>query len=170
MIYPTTTDLLRSTQHALESSMDDAIPRTSVKSALATCSHIVRYVDLRLERERGLLIEDVGRTTELVAAIVAYLESLPDPPIDLIGYANAAQRSDGNVAARTDTAEIAEHALRLRETVYRALALLQEFDAEMRSADGYVAIRAAIRDYIKLELEAEDVLIHDAFAGRGPRR
>jgi len=171
MIYPTPSDLLRCIDLTLLEAADLDVPRMSVKSALASCRHLVRHVVLRQELDASLLLDDIEKTTDLLKKIGAYL--------DTTGEARDVTREIRFLLAETpslltgsadDLDRIRARALALRERIYGALRRLQSLPDAAKSTEPYRETRRLIRDYIAYEIAQEERTIGAAFAGKGPRR
>jgi len=172
MIYPTANDVLRCIDQTLAESADADLPAMARKSALASCRHLVRHVELRLRLERGLLQEDAERLAALLPGVADYLaDSGSEGPAQATAIRQQLSRpAPASDDGSDDLEPLRAHVLALREALYQALALLQKLDASRRESATYQALREGIRGYIREELQQEDLLIHDAFVGQGPRR
>lgn len=173
MIIPTASDILRCIDHTLQDASDPDLPRMSVRSALATCRHLVRHVDLRLQHETAMLRDDIDKTAALLERVKAYLDHAAGVDLpglrDRIGATLAAHAGVPTTGA-DGMATVRSRALALREQVHVVLAGLQRQSAPVKADEGYREIRRLIREYIAYELTQEARLVQPAFAGKGPRR
>lgn len=173
MIYPTASEILRCVDHTLMEASHIDMPRMSVKSALATCRHMVRHVDQRLQIEQGLLVEDIAQVSRLLDAVADYLGAIGEAEAPLVGDIRATLADapvpllQGHV---DDMDSVRRRALALREQLYTALRHLQSQGGERQATPAYRQVRTLIRDYIRWEIQQESKLVHPAFVGRGPRR
>lgn len=172
MIYPTPADILCCVDQTLLDSSDIELPRMSVKSALATCRHLIRHVELRIRLDPEILLDDIEKTTALLHHVAGYLETGNSAACVLAkdvraSIAHEPHQLQGKAA---DMDGIRARALLLREHIYAALKLLQGLDAVTRHTDAYRETRRLIREYIAYQIQQEARMIHPAFAGKGPRR
>lgn len=172
MIYPTASDVLRCVDQTLLDSSDIELPRMSVKSALATCRHLIRHVELRIRLEPEILLDDIEKTTALLNHVAGYLETGGGAAYQLAKdvRASLAQKAELLQGRAEDLDRMHARALLLREHIYVALKFLQSWDATTRATDAYREVRRQIREYIAYQIQQEAKLIHPAFSGKGPRR
>ena len=173
MIYPTTSDILRCVDHTLMESSDIDMPRMAVKSALATCRHLVRHVDLRMQIEQGILIADIEKVTTLLGAVAEYLGTVSAAEATLVGEIRAtlADQPAALLQGKADDMDrVRSRALALRERLYGTLRHLQSLNADVQATPSYREVRRLIREYITWEIQQESKMVHPAFVGRGPRR
>lgn len=172
MIFPTASDVLRCVDQALRDASDSDVPPMAVKSALATCRHLIRHAELRLRHEAGILRDDAVKTTALLETIAAYLDTGADHAMTEMATGIRATLSAPDTDAGGDDGmgALRTQVLTLREQVYTALACLQRLAPQTKAQKEYVEIRQRIRDYIADELVQEARLVQPAFASQGPRR
>lgn len=171
MIFPTPSDILRCVDQTLLDSSDVELPRMAVKSALATCRHLIRHVELRIRLEQEILLDDIAKTAALLGQVAAYLDTA-DAAAGLAGDIRAAVAETPALLQGTadDMERIRARALSLREYVYAALKCLQGQVPEVRATESYREVRRLIREYTAYQIRQEAKMIHPAFLGKGPRR
>ncbi|PVX75695.1 hypothetical protein [Paraburkholderia unamae] len=175
MIYPTATEILHCVDHALLDASDPELGRMSVKSALATCRHMVRHVEVRLRLETAILLDDIDKTRSLLTQLAAQIDTLGEAQASLAQRIRSTLDNESAEleSAGDDLALVRARALNLREQVYQTLASLQALqmlDAGIKDTAHYRQARGLIREYIAYELQQEARLIAPAFKGQGPRR
>lgn len=172
MIYPTATEILHCVDHALLDASDPELGRMSVKSALATCRHMVRHVEVRLRLETEILLDDIDKTRALLTQLAAQIDTLGEAQASLAQRIRSTLDNESAEleSAGDDLPRVRARALNLREQVYQTLAALQMLDASIKDTAHYRQARSLIREYIAYELQQEARLIAPAFKGQGPRR
>lgn len=172
MIYPTATDLLHCVNNTLLDASDPTMPRLAVKSALATCRHLIRHAELRVQLEKSILLDDIEQACLLLERLSVYLaagagdgDGLARVIRSVVAEAPQLQSSDAGEADR-----ILQRAKALRELIYSTLKHLQSADAAERATGGYQEARGLLREYIKYQIEQEARMVTPAFFGHGPRR
>jgi hypothetical protein len=170
MIYPTTTDLLRTIDATLADKVEPSLSDLTGRSALATVRHLLHFVRIRIEGEGQILHADIAATRHLLERIAAYHTEAGDTA----RAATLASRLAACTPAGADTYRSLEHladeAAGLNELLHASLARLQALRGERRDDAAYQAIRAAIRAHLTTQIENEGTLVAPAFFGRGPRR
>ncbi|HKR47778.1 MAG TPA: hypothetical protein VJU59_50305, partial [Paraburkholderia sp.] len=165
-------EILHCVDHALLDASDPELGRMSVKSALATCRHMVRHVEVRLRLETAVLLDDIDTARSLLTQLATHVDTLGE------GQARIAQHIRSTLvnesaeldSAGDDLARVRARALSLREQVYQTLVALQALDASIKDTAHYRQARGLIREYIAYELQQEARLIAPAFKGQDPRR
>ena len=172
MIYPTVSEILRCVNQTLLDASDETMPRMAVKSALATCRHLIRHAELRVQLEKSILLDDIDQAGKLLDRLAAYLDSGSSDRDGLgrvirLVLADAPQLQS---AAPGEAGLILQRAKALRELVYSALKHLQSADVAEKSTGAYQEARRLLRDYMKYQIEQEARMVTPAFLGHGPRR
>lgn len=172
MIYPTASEILRCVDHTLLDASAADLPHMSVKSALATCRHMVRHVEVRLGLEMSILLEDIDKTRALLDQLAVYIDTLGEAESSVAhGIRSTLASESAGLEGTADNLErVQTRALNLREQIYQTLARLQALAAEVKDTERYQEARRMIREYIAYELQQEARLITPAFKGKGPRR
>lgn len=169
MIHPSAAQIIRNIEATLVAVVEPAVQTTTARSALATIGHLLRHVALRIEQEGQILTDDLLVQQALLADIATYLTTAGDAvQADAI---HAALAQSAAPDARYPSLDImGARASLLRQAIQDALIFLQ-VQRDTRKADpAYQTIRAAIRAYLAVEVQAEGTLIHPAFEDKGPRR
>ena len=172
MITPSAQQELECVLHSLKKQVVPVVYGTEAESPVATLTHILRHVNLRIEFEGQILFEDIATLRKLLPELRAYLLSLAGSAgareqAAAIERALAAEYCDAGTYR--SLALIGTEALALRECLYDGLKLLQAVPAERRD-DRYKAMRESIRRCVIWQTEQERRLIEPAFFGHGPRR
>ena len=172
MIYPTAAELLSCVNNTLLEVSDENMPRMAVKSALATCRHLIRHAGLRVQLEKSILLDDIEKAGQLLDRLAAYLETSGN---DRDGIARAirsalAEAPQLQSAASEETERILLRAKALRELIYTALKHLQLAAAAEKATETYQEARRLLREYMKYQIQEEARMVTPAFFGHGPRR
>jgi hypothetical protein len=172
VIVPSAADILRSIEHTLETVIRPALKGTTEQSAAATIAHLLRHVTLRIEGERRILIDDIGRLKALLATIDRYCRTRDEPrAAGIAAEIVAATREPGGEASPHATLEgLGSRANELRRLLMSSLDYLIFIRTMAGNRPDYQALRTDIRRYMAQQLSEEAQLIHPAFEGRGPRR
>jgi hypothetical protein len=155
-------------QHVVQPTLTDKV----AISAAQTMSHLLRHVTLRIESEGQMLFEDAATLRELLARVSAFLGALDDSASRAV-----AKQITAAIALRfrppeayPALASLADEVKSLREMLNVALDHLHSLRESCGEREDYRNVRAAIRAWMKREIEQEERLIEPAFAGLGPRR
>lgn len=172
MIYPTVSELLACVDEALIEASDQAVPRKTVTSMLATCRHLIRHAELRARMEKAIFLDDIEKAGELLRGIAEYLQQSGG---DRNGLASVIRAVLGEApqlltSGPDEIDRIRDRAKALRELVYAALKHLQAAASAERETAAYQEARRQLRDYMSYQIQQEARMIIPAFHGRGPRR
>ena len=172
MIYPTVAELLSCVNKALLDASDETMPRPAVKSTLATCRHLIRHAELRVQLEKSILLDDIEKAGQLLGQLAAYLEASASDREGLSRVIRAVQAEAPQLqsAAPGEAEHILLRAKALRELVYSALKHLQLAGAAEKATEAYKEARLLLREYMKYQIEQEARMVTPAFLGHGPRR
>lgn len=172
MNVPSANDVLYAIEQSLEEIVRPALDTTRPVSCLATVSHMLRHVALRIEHEGQNHLDDIAGMEAVLAEALSYCESLDGAAAE----ACAAKIRSARVGLPEDPSrypslgELAERTTAYRGGLEVALGFLIGIRAEHRDEPHYQALRESIRTYMAEEILREAKLIHPAFEGRGPRR
>lgn len=170
MITVSATDLLRLVDATLAQKIDPALDDTGARSALTTVRHLLRFVRVRIEQEGQTLTREIAATGTLLEAVAAYHDGAGDGPAAEPIRATLAAVSPHDPTCYLSLDDLTAVTARLREALHHALAHLQTLRPARGDDPHYRAIRAAIRQQVIGQIEAEGNLVAPAFFGRGPRR
>jgi hypothetical protein len=172
MIYPTTSDILRCIDQTLLTASDENMPRMAVKSALASCRHMIRHANLRMQMERTILLDDIEKAGVLLDKLATYFQSLEAEQDDFIISIRAALCESPNLlsAAADELDNIIARAKALHELIYLSLSRLQGFSPALKVTEPYQGMRRLMREYMTYQIQQEAKIVYPAFAGKGPRR
>lgn len=169
MIHPSAAQIVRNIEATLVDIVEPAVQTTTARSALATIGHLLRHVALRIEQEGQILADDIVAQQALLADVERYFATAGDAAQAVAIQAILAQ-STASDTRYPSLGIMGARASLLRQAIQDALMFLQD-QRETRNADpGYQAIRASIRAWLALEVQAEGMLINPAFEDKGPRR
>lgn len=169
MINPSAAQIVRNIETVLVDIVEPAVTTTAARSALATIGHLLRHVALRIENEGQVLDDDIASLLPLLDHLSAYLDAAGDQT-QARAVAAAIRRAEPPADRYPSLAIMAERAGILRQAVQDGLQHLQQKRPERGQDADYLAVRAAIRDYLAQQLRGEAQLIHPAFEDKGPRR
>jgi hypothetical protein len=172
MNIPTAVDILYSIEKSLANVVVPALTTTAERSCVATISHMLRHVSLRIEREGQNCLDDIAAMETLLESISAFCLQL---------HTTAANACAATITAALDrpardplvypTLEaLSAEASELRLALQTGLDFLIAIRERESSRQGYQQLRQFIREYLAAEIEREALLIHPAFENRGPRR
>ena len=172
MIYPTVSELLNCVNKTLLDASDETMPRMAVKSALATCRHLIRHAELRMQLEKSIQLDDIDKAGQLLGRLAAYLESGDGDHVGLARIIRSvlAESPQLQSAAPGEAEHILQRAKALRELVYVTLKQLQSASIAEKRSEAYSDARRLLREYMKYQIEQEARMITPAFLGHGPRR
>jgi len=168
MSLPTAEDVLRTIEATLENVIKPGLSNVPERSAAATIGHLLRHVRVRLAAEGQILTDDIAALRALLPRVQRFLdEAGQQRDAGLIAAALADAPDAPGYASLT---ALGARACRLRGALQSGLAALQALRSALGEDHTYLALRAAIRDYMAVQIEAERCLIEPAFLGFGPRR
>lgn len=172
MIVPSATQLLRLIETTLDDVVLPGVAGTREQSALATVSHLLRHVAVRIDREGQILTDDIATLKPLLAELASYLADSGDAAgsalAETIRTTLAAPSRSPDIYPSLEL--VGQDAIVLRTLLQDVLDHLQAVRARDGGRTDYQAARASIRDYLAEQVRAEGTLIHPAFEGKGPRR
>jgi hypothetical protein len=162
LLRPTTDEILRS----ISRDFDDHIrrePGSPLAISLSlTTSNLLRHVRLRVEREEGLIGEDLEDLDAVLDEALHFMYAAGPAASQIsteITKALDTARSDAAVSAR----DADKRWVRLRWLLSRALDMLIEKRDAFCHRPGYNVLRDHIRAYLDRSLLREEALIAEAF-------
>lgn len=168
MLVPTTTEVVRCVRETLDQVLTPALTGDMARSAAATMSHMLAFVEQRIEHEGQALLDEIGRLTALFGRAVDWLDTQSNArSLRSAIEASLAETPDPSVYPSLDL--LAQRVAVRRQHVCDLLERLQIASAEDRGEAGD-ALHQSLRDYIAWQLAEEGKIVEPAFVGRGPRR
>lgn len=163
ILTPTPAEVLGCVRQTLENVIAPALKGGAEQSFAVTMTHLLSYVERRIDNEGQLLFDEIVRLKELLARARDWLPE-NDALAGRIADSLSVQRDP---AVYPSLKLLAREVAVLRQHVCDLLLMLQAAEPDA----GAEALHQAVRDYIVWQLEEEGARIFEpAFVGRGPRR
>jgi hypothetical protein len=172
VLIPSASQILNVCSDTLQSVVQPTLTDKVAISAAQTMSHLLRHVTLRIESEGQMLFDDAAALRELLARVQGYLDARDDSAsLDMATQIATTIASRFRPPEAYPTLEsLSTEVKSLREMLNVALEHLHALRESCGEREDYRKVRAAIRAWMKREIEQEERLIEPAFAGLGPRR
>ena len=168
MIVPTTADVVHTIARQFEEVIVPALDGLRERSAAATMSHLLRYVNKRVEMEGPLLFEEAAELRRILGGIAERLAGTA-------GLERALATVRTTLAQELDPAVypsvtlLGDEVSRLRGAVDAMLVALRALPEGVRT-DATAAAHEELRAYIGWQILQEAKIIEPAFVGFGARR
>jgi hypothetical protein len=166
-LLPSATDVLSRVREAMQDLIVPTLSGQSERSAAATISHMLRYVERLIDHQGQTLLEEEARLKFSLAAAADWLEKRGDHHV-LSEEIRASIARTRDPAVFTTTTMMQDAVALLRQNVCDVLLALQDL-GEAKGFEGE-AVHQELRDYIRWQLLEEEKLVEPAFLGHGPRR
>jgi hypothetical protein len=172
MNIPTAVDILYSIEKSLESVVAPTLTTTAERSCVATISHMLRHVSLRIEQEGQNCLDDIAAMEPVLVSIRAFCERVGTAAADACGtrITVALDRPPRDPLVYPTLQALSGQANEFRLALQAGLDFLIACREQESSRPGYHELRQLIREYLAAEIQREGLLIHPAFENRGPRR
>ena len=168
ILTPTAAEVVRCVRETIESVLKPALQGRSEFSYATSATHLLAFVERRLEDEGQILLDEVNYLRGLFPDALSWLATQPHTSALCAAITESLQfKRDADIYPSLRL--MSEQLGPLRQHVCDLLLLLQAAENNGRSAAGD-ELHSSLRRYIAWQLEREGTIVEPAFRGRGPRR
>lgn len=168
MIFPPLTDVV----HTISSSLDEVIaPKLTglpERSALLTIKHMLRFVEVSLDKEGQVLFDELHRLKSLLADAATRLATV-DECRDIVSAVRHTLAVERDPSVYPSFAVLAQEIGVLREHVAHVLRVIRALPATARSSETDAVVHS-LREYIRWQIAEEAKVFEPSFLGHGARR